>query len=149
MGIDVSRHPYMNHLNDEYGSLQPQVIPNQVLPAHKDKKCQMPTCFKSQINKYKPLLLSRAMKIKDKPTVVHLYHGIPLSNKLLVQKHEQVSKTVCWTKKGWQKYKLYYFIYEKYNNRQNSSIVVNVTAKKKRDGLELFQGVMEIFYILF
>lgn len=95
-----------------------------------DKKCQVPTCFKSQISKYKSLLLSRAIKIKDKQIVVHVYHGITLSSKLLVQKQEWISKTVRWTKKGWQKYKLYYFIYRKYKNRQNSSVVVNVIARE-------------------
>ena len=39
----------------------------------------MPTCLESQTRKYK--LLSKAMKIKDKQIVVHLYHGIPLINK--------------------------------------------------------------------
>lgn len=104
-----------------------------------DKKCQVPTCFKCQISKYKSLLLSRAIKIKDKQTVVHLYHGITLSSKLLVQKQEWISKTVRWTKKGWQKYKLYYFIYKKYKNRQNASVVVNVIAREEEMDWSFFR----------
>lgn len=114
--------------------------PKSSLPSPQIKKCQVPTCFKSLMSKYKSLLLSRAIKIKDKQIVVHLYHGITLSSKLWVQKQEWISKTVCWTKKGWQKYKLYYFIYKKYKNRQNSSVAVNAIAREEETDWSFFRG---------
>ena len=100
----------MNHLNGKYGSLQPQqwVTQHQVFLSHKYKKGQMPSCFKSQTRKH--ILLSQSVRIKDKQIVVHLYHGIPLSNKkelLICTKTGMALKSIMLNKKRQvKKYKL-------------------------------------------
>lgn len=94
---------------------------NHKLPKTKSSyptKIKSAKCLLASRARLGSTMLSKAVKIKDKQIVLHLYHDIPISNKketINVQTHEWISKTVHQTKKGRYKNINYDSIYKKYN----------------------------------